>query len=74
MAPRRHWHLHQRHAFPQGPEGDAHPVFGLRVLDARLHARPLGGARPVLVARTAYIEPTERFEKEYEKTDPAGWQ
>src|SRR3990172_10098796 len=32
--------VHQRHAFPQRPEGDAHPVTGPGVLDARLHGAP----------------------------------
>src|SRR3989304_1746665 len=40
MAPRRAGHLHKGHAFAQRPEGDAHAVRRLRVLDARLHSAP----------------------------------
>src|SRR3989304_6009876 len=32
---------HQRHPFPQGPEGDSPAVAGLRVLNARLHSGPI---------------------------------
>src|SRR3970040_210693 len=33
----RHRQRYEGHAFAQRPEGDAHAIFGLGVLDARLH-------------------------------------
>ena len=35
----RERHEYDRHPIPQRPEGNAHPVFGLGVLDTRLHGR-----------------------------------